>query len=103
MKGDGQLTIDNVQLTIKHVPQRMCVACRERADKSELIRIGEGRGAYVHDNPDCIITAIKKQSFNRALRGKMNILNTIGLCKRAGKLITGYDAVVADIKKAAGV
>ena len=87
----------------KHIPVRMCVACRERESKHELIRMGEGRGAYVHDNSDCIVTALKKRSFNRALRGSMNFLNTIGLCKRAGKLITGFDAVVADISKCAGV
>lgn len=32
-----------------------------------------------------------------------NTLNTLGLCKRAGKIITGFDAVVADISKAAGI
>jgi ribosomal protein L7Ae-like RNA K-turn-binding protein len=32
-----------------------------------------------------------------------NVLSTIGLCKRAGKIITGFDAVVSDINKAAGV
>lgn len=34
---------------------------------------------------------------------KNKILSTIGLCKRAGKLITGFDAVTADLDKAAGV
>jgi len=65
--------------------------------------MGEGRGAYVHDDPGCIIIAIKKRGFDRALRGKMNILNTLGLCKRAGKLVVGFDAVIADITKSAGV
>jgi ribosomal protein L7Ae-like RNA K-turn-binding protein len=32
-----------------------------------------------------------------------NLLNTLGLCKRAGKIVTGFDAVVADIRNAAGV
>ncbi|MCL1831417.1 MAG: 50S ribosomal protein L7 [Oscillospiraceae bacterium] len=32
-----------------------------------------------------------------------NALNTLGLCKKAGKLVTGFDAVVADIRNAAGV
>ena len=32
-----------------------------------------------------------------------NKLNTIGLCKRAGKLIVGFDAVIADIAKSSGV
>jgi predicted RNA-binding protein YlxR (DUF448 family) len=87
----------------KHLPVRMCVACRERGGKDSFIRMGGNRGAYVHDNPDCIVTALKKRAFDRALRSKMNILNTLGLCKRAGKMITGFDAVVADIAKAAGV
>ncbi|MCL1903482.1 MAG: 50S ribosomal protein L7 [Oscillospiraceae bacterium] len=30
-------------------------------------------------------------------------LSTLGLCKRAGKIITGFDAVVADINKASGI
>jgi len=32
-----------------------------------------------------------------------NVLNTLGLCKRAGKIVTGFDAVVADIRNAAGI
>jgi hypothetical protein len=91
----------------KHIPERMCIGCRERNSKESLIRVGEGRGAYVHDNPDCIIIALKKRSFDRALKGKMgekmNILTTLGLCKRAGKIITGFDAVVTDIQKSAGI
>ncbi|GAA6754752.1 YlxR family protein [Thermus thalpophilus] len=53
---------------MRHVPLRMCVACRRRRPKGELLRIlmtpegfqldptGKlpGRGAYVcPDNPDC--------------------------------------------------
>ncbi|MCL2035845.1 MAG: 50S ribosomal protein L7 [Oscillospiraceae bacterium] len=33
----------------------------------------------------------------------VNTLNTLGLCKRAGKIVTGFDAVVSDIAKAAGI
>ncbi|MDR0222122.1 MAG: 50S ribosomal protein L7 [Oscillospiraceae bacterium] len=32
-----------------------------------------------------------------------NTLNTLGLCKKAGKLIAGFDAVIAGIGKAAGI
>jgi len=32
-----------------------------------------------------------------------NKLNTLGLCKRAGKLVTGFDSVVAEIRKCSGV
>ncbi|MCL1866606.1 MAG: 50S ribosomal protein L7 [Oscillospiraceae bacterium] len=35
--------------------------------------------------------------------GKSNVLSTLGLCKRAGKLIVGFDAAVADLEKSAGV
>ncbi|WP_117237102.1 YlxR family protein [Thermus sediminis] len=53
---------------MKHIPLRMCVACRRRRPKGELLRVllkGEGflldptgklpgRGAYVcPDNPEC--------------------------------------------------
>lgn len=51
----------------KHVPQRMCVACRESQAKKTLIRLVRtpdgvqvdpsgkkpGRGAYLHADPDC--------------------------------------------------
>jgi hypothetical protein len=101
----GRLTPRNnaKQDKLPHIPQRMCVACRERENKSDLLRLGEGRGAYVHDTPDCIVAAIKKRSFDRALRCKMNILNTLGLCRRAGKLTAGFDAAVEDLPKSAGV
>ncbi|MCL2071109.1 MAG: 50S ribosomal protein L7 [Oscillospiraceae bacterium] len=32
-----------------------------------------------------------------------NTLATVGLCKRAGKITAGFDAVVQDIEKVAGV
>jgi ribosomal protein L7Ae-like RNA K-turn-binding protein len=32
-----------------------------------------------------------------------NLLNTLGLCKKAGKIVTGRDAVIADLRNAAGV
>ncbi|HEU4742006.1 MAG TPA: YlxR family protein [Meiothermus sp.] len=55
-------------MPVKHVPQRMCVACRTRRPKLELLRIvlteqgpvidpsgrRPGRGAYVcPDKPEC--------------------------------------------------
>ena len=66
----------------KHVPQRMCVACRERDAKRTLTRIvrtpgGEvaidptgrqnGRGAYLCDNPGCWEKAIRGGLLTRAL------------------------------------
>ncbi|GGO56453.1 MULTISPECIES: YlxR family protein [Streptomyces] len=63
-------------------PERTCVGCRERAAKSELLRIvaveGEcvpdpsgtlpGRGAYVHPALVCIDLALRRRAFPRALR-----------------------------------
>jgi predicted RNA-binding protein YlxR (DUF448 family) len=58
----------------KHIPQRMCVACRESQDKKSLVRIVRtaegvfvdetgklsGRGAYLHEDPSCWEQGMKK-------------------------------------------
>ena len=63
-------------------PERTCVGCRERAAKSDLLRIvmtGEvcvpddrgtlpGRGAYVHPVLVCFDQAVRRRAFTRALR-----------------------------------
>ncbi|MGV9879288.1 YlxR family protein [Streptomyces sp. NPDC003006] len=64
-------------------PERTCVGCRERAAKSELLRIvaieGDcvpdrsgtlpGRGAYVHPALVCLDLAVRRRAFPRAFRG----------------------------------
>jgi predicted RNA-binding protein YlxR (DUF448 family) len=64
-------------------PARTCVGCRGEAGKGSLIRIvrnagGEvsvdpsghapGRGAYLHSDAECIESARRKRSLDRALR-----------------------------------
>ncbi|WP_030195376.1 YlxR family protein [Streptomyces sp. NRRL S-87] len=63
-------------------PERTCVGCRERAAKSDLLRIvarGDecvpdprgtlpGRGAYVHPAVNCLELAVRRRAFPRALR-----------------------------------
>lgn len=65
---------------MKHIPQRMCVACRKMYPQNELIRLvrdnktGEikfdcdkklfGRGAYICKNIDCIRNAEKKEGLS---------------------------------------
>jgi predicted RNA-binding protein YlxR (DUF448 family) len=63
-------------------PERTCVGCRERAAKSDLLRIvaieGEcvpdhrgtlpGRGAYVHPASVCLDMAVRRRAFPRAFR-----------------------------------
>ena len=63
-------------------PVRTCLGCRQRADKSSLLRLvvrnGEvvvdrsatldGRGAWVHPTRDCVQSSIKRKAFGRAFR-----------------------------------
>ncbi|GAA4898382.1 YlxR family protein [Streptomyces coeruleoprunus] len=63
-------------------PERTCVGCRERAAKSDLLRIvaveGDcapdprgtlpGRGAYVHPVLSCFDLAVRRRAFPRSLR-----------------------------------
>lgn len=64
-----------------HIPQRMCVSCREMSDKDKLIKFvrdkesgaviidaGQklmGRGAYICKNEECIKKACKRNSLAR--------------------------------------
>ena len=63
----------------KHIPKRMCIACRGMHPKSELIRIVKtdsevvfdenqkilSRGIYLCKNEECIKLAQKKKAFER--------------------------------------
>lgn len=66
------------------VPIRLCVACRTRSEKKNLIRIAsdsegkmmidyhkraEGRGAYICAKRECIMLSKKKRALERALPG----------------------------------
>ncbi|HWT33995.1 MAG TPA: YlxR family protein [Microbacterium sp.] len=61
---------------------RTCVGCRTRASRSTLLRVVAvdstlilderasmpGRGAWVHDTPECLTAALRRRAFVRALR-----------------------------------
>ena len=63
-------------------PERTCVGCRQRAAKTDLLRIVaiedacvpdprgtlHGRGAYVHFALVCLDLAVRRRAFTRALR-----------------------------------
>jgi hypothetical protein len=66
----------------KKIPIRSCVGCREKKEKSELIRIvrtpdkevkidpdgkAPGRGAYICKKEECFRKAIKSKNLSRAL------------------------------------
>jgi uncharacterized protein len=66
----------------KHVPKRMCIACRQGAGKRELVRVVRlgsevkvdltgklaGRGAYLHPVRSCWHQALSNRLLQRSLR-----------------------------------
>jgi len=63
------------------LPIRMCVGCRQRAPKAELLRLvwnggpvvdvaqrEPGRGVYLHRDVECLERAVRRRSMGRALR-----------------------------------
>ncbi|MDO5062331.1 MAG: YlxR family protein [Peptostreptococcaceae bacterium] len=70
----------------RKIPQRKCVACNERGDKRQLIRIvknkeGEifldptgkanGRGTYIHLSKECIERSIKGKSLEKSIKAEI--------------------------------
>lgn len=68
---------------MKKLPQRTCIACNEKKDKKDLIRIvankeneikvditgkQDGRGTYICNNLNCLEKAIKARKIQRALK-----------------------------------
>ena len=66
----------------KKIPMRMCVACREKKPKKELLRVvrttegmieidrtgrKNGRGAYLCGHIECFDKAVKTKAIDRAL------------------------------------
>ncbi|CEN76061.1 nucleic acid-binding protein [[Clostridium] sordellii] len=85
---------------VKKVPQRKCIACQDKDNKKELIRIvknkegqifldktgrANGRGAYICDSKSCLEKAIKSKALNRAF--KIEVPNEVyeGLMKEIGE------------------
>jgi len=68
--------------SLKHLPLRTCVVCRDKAGKRALIRVVrseqglqidpsgkmDGRGAYLCDRASCWETAVKTDLLAKALR-----------------------------------
>ncbi len=74
----------------KKSPQRMCIACKEMANKTDLIRIVKtpegditldftgkknGRGAYVHKDRECLMKIKKGRLLSKAF--KQNVSDEI--------------------------
>ncbi|UIJ36598.1 YlxR family protein [Allobranchiibius sp. GilTou73] len=70
---------------VAHRGLRTCVGCRQRADRSQLLRIAAiavdgawcavpngrgrhpGRGAWLHPRADCLEQAVRRRALQRAL------------------------------------
>lgn len=64
-------------------PERTCIGCRQRAAKTDLLRVAAvgdvcvpdhrgtlpGRGAYLHPALACFDLAVRRRAFGRAFRG----------------------------------
>ena len=92
----------------KHVPQRTCVACRNKYDKRQITRIvrttpdeagnsnvvidttgkRNGRGAYLCDNPTCWQNAIKRNMLNIALKTELTSVEKQMILDAGSKLPT---------------
>jgi len=69
-------------MTARAIPVRTCVGCRNRANKSDLLRVVviegacvpdhagrlPGRGAHIHLDLQCLDLAQRRRAFPRALR-----------------------------------
>lgn len=71
----------------RKIPLRMCIGCKEKRDKRELLRIVRtpegvteidrtgkkaGRGAYVCSRKACLEKAIKSKELKRALKADIS-------------------------------
>lgn len=70
---------------------RTCIGCRQRSEKSALLRIVQvngkvevddsgslpGRGAWLHPTTQCCNEAVKRKAFSRALRANITDTHTI--------------------------
>jgi predicted RNA-binding protein YlxR (DUF448 family) len=75
---------------------RTCVGCRQRGNRSDLIRIANfqgnlsvdsekkmpGRGSWLHKKTKCLETAVERKAFGRAFRGKADLEQVTDLVKQ---------------------
>lgn len=74
-------------MKIKKQPERRCIACNEKVEKKQLLRIvrtpeknieidltgkKNGRGAYICKKEECLDKAIKSKKFERTFEMEIN-------------------------------
>lgn len=70
-------------MSIKKIPMRQCIGCGEMKSKKEMVRIlktaeneilldvtgkKNGRGAYICNNKECLMKAIKQRGLERSFK-----------------------------------
>jgi hypothetical protein len=77
-------------------PVRTCVGCRQRGNRSDLVRIANfqgnlsvdsdkklpGRGSWLHKKTKCLETAVERKAFGRAFREKADLEQVTDLVKQ---------------------
>ena len=77
-------------------PVRTCVGCRQRGNRSDLIRIANfqgnlsvdtekkmpGRGSWLHKKTGCLENAVERKAFLRSFRGKADLEQVTDLVKQ---------------------
>ncbi len=73
---------------MKNIPERTCIGCNEKKDKSNLLRIVKssdgninidntgklnGRGAYICKNIDCLEKAMKSKRLEKSFKMKIDL------------------------------
>jgi len=111
-----------------HKPQRTCLGCRVVSDQDQVVRYvlspdGEilvdyrrklpGRGAYTCLDRSCITTAVRRNQFDRAFKGRVKhavgegelianlsgqilerIVALLGMARKSGKAVAGSNLVL---------
>ncbi len=113
-------------------PQRTCIACRQTKDKKQLVRYVvapdgavmvdylqrlPGRGAYTCIEKQCLLDAVKKNSFQRCFKGQCPLVDSIqlvgqvtqavekkitsliGMARKSKQFIAGSNAVIEALRK----
>ena len=120
-------------MKLKKIPMRMCVGCKELKPKKELLRIvalptgiieldrtgkKSGRGVYICNSSECFQKAFDSHGLERSLKrpvsrdvydaikekiGNEPIYRLLGLCMKAGRLLSGSEQIKTAVKDGKGI
>lgn len=96
--------LKKVKNRVRKIPQRTCMGCNLKKDKTDLIRIVknklgeikvdytgkmEGRGTYICKSEDCLNKAIKNKRISKMLEAEINddIYENLRKCINGGEFI----------------